>query len=482
MGDKDRDRHPSRDKASADPDADPAHRQRQHGSLELVWSTDRTYEARRQRLSWNKRVAPRYPRAIARPRSVDDVVSAVHLARKHRMRLGVCSGGHSWINASLCDDGLVIDLSAFDGIQISPESNSASVGPAATSGQLIEALGHHRLAFPAGHCPSVALGGYLLAGGFGWNSIEWGPAAMSVRSIDVVMASGEIIRADADRNSDLFWLARGSGAAFPGIVIQFELAVQPGPGSIGFCQRSFRIEDIDPVADWITAAIDQASPPVEVEVVIKNGETTKPLVLVTSVAFGHDAATTVDALDEMEKIPCAASPMTVKRELNRNFTGLYAYTNSLYPPGHRWAADNFTTDTDFASLLRQAVSIFDGAQAKKSFFLAGTQPASPQASLAFDGAFSLGGKSFMACYAVWDEDSEDDVNAAWIQRVTTNFDCNKTGRYIGEADFEAGETGVESCFSRDAFERIKRLRAEVDPAQMFVVPRGIESHEPTCRR
>jgi FAD/FMN-containing dehydrogenase len=479
MGDKDRDHHLGRDKASTDPDVDPVHRERQRGSLELVWSGDRTYEARRQRLSWNKRVAPRYPSAIARPRSVDDVVAAVHLARKHGMRLGVCSGGHSWINASLCHDGLVIDLSAFDGIQISPESNSASVGPAVTSGQLIDALGHHRLAFPAGHCPSVALGGYLLAGGFGWNSIEWGPAAMSVRSIDVVMASGVIIRADADRNPDLFWLARGSGAAFPGIVIRFELTLQPGPGSIGFCQRSFRIEDIDPVADWITTAIDQLSPAVEVEVVIKNGETTKPLVLVTSVAFGHDLAATVDALDEMEKIPCAASPTSVKRELDRNFTDLYAYTSSLYAPGHRWAADNFTTDTDFASLLRQAVSAFDGARAKKSFFLAGTRPASLQASQVFDGAFSLGGRSFIACYAVWDEVSEDDVNVAWLQRVMTNFDCNKIGRYIGEADLEAGETGVESCFSRDAFERVVRLRSEFDPARMFVAPGGIEQPEPS---
>ena len=478
MGNKERRRQPGHDTASAEPEVDPAYRERLHGSPQLVWSGDRTYEAHRQRLSWNRRIRPRYPRAIARPQSVDEVVSAVHLAREHGMRLGVRSGGHSWINTSLCHDGLVIDLSALDGIQISPELNSAWVEPAATSEQLIGALAYHQLAFPVGHCPSVALGGYLLAGGFGWNSIQWGPAAMSVTSIDVILASGEIIRADADRNSDLFWLARGSGPAFPGIVIRFELALQPRPGSIGFCQRSFRIEDIGPVADWITAAIDRVSSAVEVEVVIKNGETTKPIVLVTSVAFSNDTAATMEALNEMEEVPCDASPTSVKQELNRDFAHLHAYTNSLYPPGHRWAADNFSTDTDFATLLRQAASAFEGAPAKKSFFLAGTQPASRQASQVFDGALSLDGKTFIACYAVWDEVSEDDVNANWLQQTMTNFDCNKTGRYIAEADLEAGETGAENCFSPAAWERIARLRAEFDPARIFVTPRGFEQHEP----
>ena len=58
---------------------------------------------------------------------------------------------------------------------------------------------------------NVGLGGFLLQGGFGWNSRAWGPACVSVRAIDVVTADGEMWHADAKRSADLLWAARGAG-------------------------------------------------------------------------------------------------------------------------------------------------------------------------------------------------------------------------------------------------------------------------------
>ena len=59
----------------------------------------------------------------------------------------------------------------------------------------------HDLFFPGGHCVGVALGGYLLQGGFGWNGRVHGPACMSVEAIDVVTAAGELVRADAEQHT-----------------------------------------------------------------------------------------------------------------------------------------------------------------------------------------------------------------------------------------------------------------------------------------
>ena len=102
---------------------------------------------------------------------------------------------------------------------------TASVGPGCAGNELVATLAEQELFFPAGHCVGVAVGGYLLQGGFGWNGRVHGPACSSVEAIDVVTADGELIRADAGQNADLLWAARGSGPGFFGVVTRFHLRV-----------------------------------------------------------------------------------------------------------------------------------------------------------------------------------------------------------------------------------------------------------------
>ena len=88
------------------------------------------------------------------------------------------------------------------------------------------------LAFPSGHCPSVAIGGFLLAGGQGWNQGTWGPACQNVLAIDLVNADGDVITADAQQNPDLLWAARGGGPGFPGGDPALSPALFPAPAAI----------------------------------------------------------------------------------------------------------------------------------------------------------------------------------------------------------------------------------------------------------
>ena len=83
--------------------------------------------------------------------------------------------------------------------------------------------------FPGGHCPTVGIGGFLLQGGQGWNARGWGWAAEYVEAVDVVTAAGELVRASADENADLYWAARGAGPGFFGVVTRFHLRTLPGP-------------------------------------------------------------------------------------------------------------------------------------------------------------------------------------------------------------------------------------------------------------
>lgn len=94
---------------------------------------------------------------------------------------------------------------------------------------LAQALRRKRLFFPGGHCKGVCLGGYLLQGGFGWHGRTRGMACESVVRLDLVTADAAQLHASADENADLYWAARGSGAAFFGVVTRFHLCVYPGP-------------------------------------------------------------------------------------------------------------------------------------------------------------------------------------------------------------------------------------------------------------
>jgi FAD/FMN-containing dehydrogenase len=135
------------------------------------------YEDVRRGLLWNARTPGRFPELIVQPRSVDEVVEAVGRARSRDLGVAVRSGGHSWCGAPLRDGSLLVDVGRLDAIEIDLGARRAVVGPAAETGALVERLSRFNLAFPAGHCPTVALGGYLLAGGFGWNYGIWGRRA-----------------------------------------------------------------------------------------------------------------------------------------------------------------------------------------------------------------------------------------------------------------------------------------------------------------
>ncbi|MGQ0696422.1 MAG: FAD-binding oxidoreductase, partial [Nitrospiraceae bacterium] len=152
----------------------------------VTTSSDSGYEELRRGIVWNQRTPARYPRLIVQVATEHDVIESVRFARTHRMKISVRSGGHSWVGLSLRDESLLIDLGRLRQCSIDPEARLATAQPAVTGRELNDRLHTHGLAFPVGHCPSVALGGFLLNGGLGWNSSRWGPACFSIEAANVV--------------------------------------------------------------------------------------------------------------------------------------------------------------------------------------------------------------------------------------------------------------------------------------------------------
>ncbi|MFI6600763.1 FAD-binding oxidoreductase [Nonomuraea sp. NPDC050536] len=161
------------------------------------------------------------PARIVRAETAADVAEAIMLARREGLPIAVRSGGHSAAGFGTNDGGLVIDLSPMNGVELLGD-DLVRVGTGAHWGDVAATLAPHGLAVSSGDTSSVGVGGLLLGGGIGWMVRKHGLALDHLVAAEVVTASGEIVRASAEDNPDLFWAIRGGGGNV-GIVTRFEL-------------------------------------------------------------------------------------------------------------------------------------------------------------------------------------------------------------------------------------------------------------------
>jgi hypothetical protein len=160
------------------------------------------------------------PSLIARCADADEVARAVSFAREHGLPLAVRGGGHNGAGLGTCDDGVVIDLSLLKSIEVDPKARTVRVGGGCTWGEVDRKTGEHGLATPSGIISTTGVGGLTLGGGIGHLTRKFGLAIDNLLEAELVLASGERVRAAADENDDLFWAIRGGGGNF-GVVTSF---------------------------------------------------------------------------------------------------------------------------------------------------------------------------------------------------------------------------------------------------------------------
>jgi len=168
----------------------------------------------------------RSPAVICRCAGVGDVIEALAFGREQRLPIAVRGGGHSVAGNGVCDDGLVIDLSAMKGLWIDPASRTIRAEAGLTWGEINVDLQRFGLAAAGGYVSTTGIGGLTLGGGLGWLVRKHGLACDNLLSADVVTADGALVHASADENPDLFWGLRGGGGNF-GIATSFEFRVHP---------------------------------------------------------------------------------------------------------------------------------------------------------------------------------------------------------------------------------------------------------------
>ncbi|MCP5183546.1 MAG: FAD-binding oxidoreductase [Pseudomonadales bacterium] len=431
----------------------------------LVYRDDPDYEAWRTGAAWQNYKHARYPDVIARPQSVDEVVTCVQLAIRDNLRVAVRSGGHNVSGAFLRDGGMLLDLGALRDVHIDAAARTAWVGPAIWSRNLAQRLGAAGFAFPYAHCATVPMGGYLLGGGVGVNGDSWGGiACANILAADVVLASGERVTVSADDHPDLYWAVRGGGTGFPGVVTAYRLRLHDAPTHVVASAYVFPVTAAGDAAGWLERVRASAPAKTELMMLMARGPA-GPMAVVRFAAFAQSADEAKRLLTPYARAPEAAQALArmefVPGSMERSFIESMDATRGL--GFGSYAVETVWTD-DLPASAAATVDLFGQAPSPGTHLLI-----SPRINnrVPGDAAFSRIGRSFLGAYTVWKDPADDADNHAWLADMTQVMGRGAAGRYVNETDGFAARERVLTCYSDTAWERLGAVREKYDPWQRF---------------
>ena len=190
---------------------------------QLICPEDSGYDA--ARVVFNGMI-DQHPLAVIRPLDASDVVRSIQFARRNDLPISVRGGGHSVAGHAVRDGAVMLDLSGMKAVVVDPETRTVRAEPGLTLGEFDRATQKFGLATTLGVVSVTGIAGLTLGGGLGWLNGRYGLACDNLISADVATADGQLLRASAQQNEELFWGIRGGGGNF-GVVTSFEYQLHP---------------------------------------------------------------------------------------------------------------------------------------------------------------------------------------------------------------------------------------------------------------
>ncbi|MCV7402021.1 FAD-binding oxidoreductase [Mycobacterium fragae] len=423
------------------------------------------YETARRQSVWNSLLPERFPDLIVQATDADDVVEAVRYARANGHQIGIRSGGHSWVASHLRDGGLLLDVSRLDHCSVDPDRMTARVGPGKVASVFATELDSAGLFFPSGHCEGIRLGGYLLQGGYGWNSKVVGPACESVLGVEVVTADGEKLYCDPDHHPDLYWAARGSGPGFFGVVTSFTLRIHRRPAVLGTCLYMYPIEVADEVFSWGRSIVPEIDDRVELQILTSRNAPEmgpdQPGIAIAAPVFADSEEEAVKALAALGSCPVVDRATVSLPYAPTTLANWYAAVMSKYPEGHRYVVDNMFTSAAAEDLLPGIRKIIETMPPHPSHFVfAGWKPSSDRAEM----VYGVEDEIYLALYTAWHDPADDERYGDWAPSNMAAMSHLATG--ISLADENLGRRPAK--FITDAnMARLDKVRSAYDPDGRF---------------
>jgi FAD/FMN-containing dehydrogenase len=440
---------------------------------ELVQPGDASYEQVRQ--VYNGMI-DRRPALIACCVDVADVIHAVNFARLHQLTLAVRGGGHNGAGLGTCDDGLVIDLSRMKGIRVDPVNRTVRVEGGCVWADVDHATHPFGLATPSGFISSTGVGGLTLGGGIGYLSRTHGLTLDNLLGVDIVLADGSFVTADAEQHTDLFWAVRGGGGNF-GVVTSFLFRLHPistvygGPmlWPMDMAQdllkwwRDFILTAPENINGWFAFVTVPPAPPFPEQY---------HLTKMCAVVWCYTGP--LDQADEAFKAVRAFSPPAVDFAGPIPWPMLQSLFDALYPAGLQWywKADFFKDLSDTAIGLHAKY----GAQLPTMHSTAHIYPINGAAQRAgrTDTAFSFRDANFAEVIVGVDPDPVNNERMIqWAKDYWLALHPHSAGGAYVNMIMDEGEDNVKAAY-RENYTRLAEIKAAHDPTNLFHTNQNIK--------
>jgi hypothetical protein len=439
----------------------------------VVRPDDATYDERRR--IWNGSI-DRRPALIARCAGVADVMAAVRFARAHGLLVAVRSGGHSFPGHSVCDGGIVIDLSLMKGIRVDPEARTVRVQAGVLLGELDRETQGAGLAVPAGIVTHTGVAGLTLGGGIGFLMRKYGLTIDNLLSVDLITAEGEFAKASERENADLFWGLCGGGGNF-GVVTEFEFRLNPlGPQVVAgpvFWEMGDSEDVLRFYRDWIADCPDEL-----MTMVVQRQAPALPVVPPDLVGKHVIAIVCCYAgsIEDGEKV------MRPLKQLGSPVLDLcepkpFVQHQSMFDPSfpHGWWY--YFRSCDIAEINDDVIDVMlDYGHRIRSpitsmglWQMGGAVSRVGEDETAFNGrtaghTFNINGNSYSA--AGFEEERE------WARSYWSALSPHHTSVYVNFL-MEEGEERIRQAYGPEKYERLKSLKRKYDPDNFFRLNQNI---------
>jgi FAD/FMN-containing dehydrogenase len=429
---------------------------------------------------WNAMV-DRRPGLILRCTSTEDVVAAVKAARANGLPPSVRCGGHSVWGAALSDGGLTIDLSGLRQVTVDAERQFVHAGGGCLLGDLDAATAPHGLIVPAGIMSETGVGGLALGGGIGWFSRKHGLTCDQFLSLEVVLASGEVIEVSAQRHPELFWALRGGGGNF-GVVTRFTFRAhrfgpmmrigvalyQPEDAAQALHEYAEVVPTLPRTVGWHAALKDAmpALPFVPPELVDRR--------LLMLVAMWLDDAEDPAGAELIERLSAVGRPATKAMTVLPFAARVQRLLDEEFADGHRY----YTKEAHVAELADEAIDILVGfwrdmpmGGEVEIIGLGGAITDVAEDATAFSNRDYLLWLNFAMS---WDDPANDRDYLDRTRRVVGDLKpWTGKGIYVNMLNFDEMDRIVEAFGGPEKYARLGRVKAQYDPENLFRINNNI---------
>ncbi|HTW26775.1 MAG TPA: FAD-binding oxidoreductase [Acetobacteraceae bacterium] len=424
---------------------------------QLIGPDDAAYEAARR--IWNAQI-DKHPGLIARCSGTADIIEAVTFARARDLLVAVRGGGHNVAGRALCDDGLVIDLSAMKGVFVDQRQRIVLVQAGATLGDVDRETHLYGLAVPAGVVSRTGIAGLTLGGGVGWLVRKYGPTCDNLLSCEVVTAQGERVTADAETNPELFWGLRGGGGNF-GIVASFRYRAHPVATVLGGL-IAFPREQAGAVLRHYRAFMDTAPDELGAYAALVTTPDGQPATAIIACWCGDLA----EGERVLRPVRGFATPLLDAIQ-PMPFPAMQSLLDPAFPEGTR----NYWKSSFLRELSDQAIdTIVDHGNRALSplsaiviefYGGAAGRPGHPDTAFAQrQAAFNVG------VMAQWTDPAENERNIAWTRAAIEALSPYRREGYLLNFLDEEGSDAVREAFGAN-YTRLAALKAKYDPDNFF---------------